>query len=224
MTEPVSYPFVELAPDEDPEDHEFASTDRYRPDLALLNYLLQDLRVLVRRYAKGEIDLSPHDVVSWEVHGLQRRTVMCDPEGLLAPGPVYIVGFFGDRRADADQRPVDSTEFDLIDEFRSYPGILSYSSTELVDHYWSNLVVHTHPDDREAWRHSDVHVRAVDEVAPNAYHSVRIHNGFIRDGVAGSRTVNLVRTKYWDYDSDPVWAAYRDLPGGTSESLTGPVA
>lgn len=222
MSAPIDYDFVELDPDEDPPDHEFASTDRYKSDLSLLNYLLQDLRVLVRRYAKGEMEIAAHDVIAWEVHGLQRRTVMCDPDRLLDPGPVYVVGFFGDRRDDADQRPIDASEFDLIDEFRSYPGILSYSSTELVDRYWSNLVVHTHPDDRESWRHSQRHIDAVDHVAPEAYHSVRIHNGFIRDGVAGSRTVNLVRSKYWDYDCDPVWVACRELPGGQSESLTGP--
>lgn len=223
MTEPHRYDWVELAPDEDPPDHPFATTDRYKADLALLNYLLQDLRVLIRRYARAEIELAPHDIVTWEVHGLQRRTVVCDPDGLLAPGPVYVVGFFGDRRADADERAIDASEFDLIDEFRNYSGILSYSSTELIDQFWSNLVVHTHPDDREAWRHSDAHVRAVDQVAPSAYHSVRIHNGFIRDGVAGSRTVNLVRTKYWDYDCEPVWAAFRELPEGQSESLTGTI-
>ncbi len=224
MSEPKEYEWIELGAAEDPPDHEFASTERYKGDIALLNYLLHDLRVLMRRHAKGEIALDPYDVVTWEVHGLQRRTVVCDPESLLGTGPVHVVGFFGDRREDADQRAVDLSEFNLIDEFRTYPGILSYSSTELVDHYWANLVVHTHPDDRETWRHSDVHVHAVDEVAPDAYHSVRIHNGFIRDGVVGSRTVNLVRTKYWDYECDPVWVACRQLPGGQSESLTGPAA
>ncbi len=220
MTEPEP---IRLTPEESPLYHPFASTSRYKGDIALLNYLLQDLRVLVRQAAKGQTTLRPQQVLTWEVHGLQRRTVICDPERLQRNELVQIVGFFGDRRGDADPRPIDQSEFDLIDEFVNYPGILSYSSVELVDGYWANLVVHADPDDREAWRGSDVHVRAVAEVAPNAYHSVRIHNGCIRDGVPGSKTVRLECTKYWDYDSDPVWHAYRELPGGESETLTGPI-
>ena len=47
----------------------------YRGDIALLNYLLQDLRALMRRHRKGEIEITPHQVFSWDVHGLQRHTV-----------------------------------------------------------------------------------------------------------------------------------------------------
>lgn len=215
---------VWLAPDEDPVGHDFASTRRYKSDIALLNYLLQDLRVLVRRAARGETPLlRPQQIVTWEVHGLQRRTVVCDPNRLRAPAPVHIVGFFGDRRTQADKRPIDQSEFDLIAEFCNYPGILSYSSTELVDDYWANLVVHAEPTDREAWRESEIHKRAVADVAPIAYHNVRIHNGWIRgEGVMGLRTVWLQSTKYWDYDVDPVWHAFRDLPGGESVHLIGP--
>ena len=214
---------VRLRSDEDPAEHPFASTRQYKGDIALLNYLLQDLRVLVRQSAAGQTELAPQQIVTWEVHGLQRRTVVCDPVRLRTSDVVQIVGFFGDRRADADPRPIDASEFDLISEFIHYPGILSYSSSELVDGYWANLVVHTDPGDREAWRQSDVHIRAVDEVAPRAYHSVRIHNGCIRDGVTGSKTVRIECTKYWDYDCSPVWHAIRELPGGQSESLTGPI-
>lgn len=214
---------ITLAPDEDPAGRDFASTARYAGDIALLNYLLQDLRVLVRRYVKGEIELQPQQVMNWEVHGLQRRTVMCDPESLRCTEDLQMVGFFGDRRERADQDAIDMSEFDLIDEFRNYPGILSYSSIELVDHYWANLVVHRAPTDREAWRSSAAHRQAVDEVAPQAYHSVRIHNGCIRGGVSGSKTVLIQVTKYWDYDVSPTWSAVREVPGGQSAALVGPI-
>ena len=213
-----------LGPQDELPARQFTSITNYRGDISLLNYLLHDLRVLIRRAAKGEIDLSPQQVITWEVHGLQRRTVTCDPDALQTLGDVQIVGFFGDRRANADQQAIDTSEFDLIGEFVNYPGIMSYSSVELVDHYWANLVVHRDPDDREQWRRSAIHVRAVDEVAPGAYHSVRIHNGRVRGGVCGSATVLIDVTKYWDYDESPVWHAIRQLPGGESEGLVGPIA
>ena len=214
----------ELGPREELVGRQFTSITNYRSDIALLNYLLHDLRVLIRRAQKGEIELTPQQVITWEVHGLQRRTVTCDPAALRLRNDVQVVGFFGDRRIDADQHSIDTSEFDLIDEFVYYPGIMSYSSVELVDHYWANLVVHHRPEDREEWRGSAIHVRAVDEVAPRAYHSVRIHNGHIRGGVCGSATVVIEMTKYWDYDESPVWHATRRLPGGESEALVGPIA
>ena len=218
------YQPVLLAPDEDPEGRDFAAVARYPGDLALLNYLLQDLRVLIRRACKGEIDLRRRQIITWDVHGLQRRTVVCDPEGLRSDRIVQVVGFFGDRRDIIDESSLDRSEWSLIDEFVNYPGILSYSSIELVDNYWANLVVHLDPADRESWRHSSAHIRAVSEVAPNVYHGVRIHNGCIPGGIVGSETVTIESTKYWDYDVSPVWHAVRSIPGGTSRVEDGVMA
>ncbi|MFW2380324.1 MAG: hypothetical protein ACN4GZ_01100 [Acidimicrobiales bacterium] len=219
-----------LGPEENPLGHPCADPANYASDHALLAYLLQDLRSLMRRCRKGEISIEPHQVLSWEVHGLQRRVVMCDPRALLAAPVVNIVGFFGDRRTDADVVSLDGVEVDLLNEFRSYPGIMSYSSVELVDHHWANLVVHAEPDDREAWRGSATHKYAVDHVAPNVYHSVRIHNGCIRGGVTGTGHVEIETTKYWDYDVTPTWQAIRVLtspsvaPASLGTTITGNVA
>lgn len=200
-----------LTPSEINGEHEISCTSHYKRDIPLLNYLLQDLRVLMRRYVKGEMRIQPQQVFTWDVHGLERRIVVCNPEAVVEETDVQIVGFFGDRRARTDQDQIDASEYDLISEFVNYPGILSYSSIELVDHYWANLVVHRRPEDREEWRGSDAHKNAVDVVAPHAYHGVRIHNGCIRGGVTGSQSVFIESTKYWDYDVTPTWHAYRDL-------------
>ncbi|MBT8239833.1 MAG: hypothetical protein KJN63_01235 [Acidimicrobiia bacterium] len=202
---------VRLAPTEKPPGHRFADPTLYESDHALLAYLLQDLRSLMRRCRKGEIEVEPFQVLTWEVHGLQRRVVMCDPTALLKNTFVNVVGFFGDRKADADLVSLDGVEVGLLGEFRTYPGIMSYSSVELVDHHWANLVVHKKPEDREAWRGSSIHKYAVDRVAPNVYHGVRIHNGCIRGGVTGNGHVEIESTKYWDYDVTPTWEAIRVL-------------
>ena len=200
-----------LATEEKPEGHTCADPANYQSDHALLAYLLQDLRSLMRRCRKGEITIAPHEVLTWEVHGLQRRVVMCDPDALLEAPMVNVVGFFGDRRTDADVVCLDGVEIDLLAEFRNYPGIMSYSSVELVDHHWANLVVHAVPDDRQAWRGSSVHKHAVAHIAPKVYHSVRIHNGWIHGGVTGPGHVEIGTTKYWDYDVSPTWEAIRIL-------------
>ena len=219
---PIQLDPEHLAPDESPPAHPCADISHYSSDLALLNYLLQDLRVLVRQAAAGETELGEYQTILWDVHGLRRRVVICDPVRILREGDVQVVGFLGDRRSTREAERVDAAELDVIGEFRQYPGILSYSSVELVNNQWANLVVHTDPDDREAWRHSDTHIEAAEELAPIVYNSVRIHNGCIRGGPLGPENVVIETTKYFDYGVSPMWHAVRLLPGGATETIGSP--
>lgn len=220
--EPTPLHPTQLALDESPPDHPCADVRWYHSDLALMNYLLQDLRVLVRQSRSGRTMLRPYEELVWEVHGLRRRTVVCDPDALVSGRDVHVVGFMGDRRSTEDAQVVDHAELDVIGEFRSYPGIQSYSSVELIDNQWANLVVHASPTDRDAWRHSEIHIEAAERLAPNVYHSVRIHNGCVLGGPLGSETVVVEATKYFDYDCDPMWHAIRHLPGGTTGTIGSP--
>jgi len=205
-----------LGPTEEVSNRPFTSIAHYNNDIALMNYLLLDLRTLIRKYSVDEIQLNPFQQNTWKVHGLERRIVICDPRGLTESIDVQIVGFFGDRRSRPDttnptENRMQELEQQLIAGFSDHPGILSYSSTELIDHYWANLVVHRREDDREHWRDFEVHRKAVSELAPSAYRSVRIHNGRILNGIGGDQTVLIECTKYWDYRDNPVWTAKRDV-------------
>ena len=194
----------------------------YEPDVSLLAYLLQDLRAVVRLAARGDLVPKPYESITWAVHGLQRRTVICRPEPLYRFGDVQFVGFFGERRDDITGSGLDDAELDVVGQFVNYPGILAYSSIELVDQQWANLVIHESPDDREEWRKCPVHKTAVELVSPKAYTGVRIHNGHIPGGVIGTAAPVLECTKYWDFDVTPVWRARRNLPGGATGTVRRP--
>lgn len=211
---PARYRPVRLGTGENPADHPCAGTGHYQADLALLNRLLHDLRILLRRAAEGESVLLPYQIITWREEGLRRRIVICDPETLLQGSDLLVVGFLGNRRSTDRANAVDVFEIDVITEFRKHPGILSYSSAEVVRNQWANLVVHREVGDREAWRHSTVHIEAAEELSPRVYHSVRIHNGRVRGRLIGTGSVTVELTKYWDYDSHPTWCAIRTLPEG----------
>jgi hypothetical protein len=200
----------QLGPDETDRDHPCTDTRRYGSDLDLLAYLLQDLRGLMRSHAAGKTELVAHQPTVWQVHGLRRRVVVCEPDLICARDRVCVVGFFGERREDIDYESLEELELTLLLEFRRFPGILSYSSMELANEYWANLVVHSEPDDTDAWRTSQAHARAVG-VSPRLYSSVRIHNGHLEGGIPGSHAIAIDRTKYWDYSVDPVWHAVREF-------------
>lgn len=213
---------VELGPLEGHPDHEIAAIELYESDLDLLGYLLQDLRALIRLGARGDVTIKPYRQMGWSVHGLQRATVVCKPEELYHERDVQIVGFFGDRYPDETESGIHHAEIDLVSQFRNYPGILAYSSTELIDSQWANLVVHDAATDRQAWRECPAHQHAVEVVSPKAYRGVRIHNGYIPGGVIGRGSVVLESTKYWDFTSSPVWHAHRVLPGGATGTVRRP--
>jgi len=152
------------------------------------------------------------------VHGLKRRLVPCDLDRLVDGRDLEVVGFFGSRRLASEgglgpeADPIDDLDAQLTAEFRDHPGIASYSTIEIHDGFWANLVLHSVPSDAEDWRASGVHKGAV-RMSPTLYRDVRIHNGRLPGGVGSSDGVVLHRTKYWDYgpvpDAEPTWTAVR---------------
>ena len=207
---------VQLGPHEFRKTHPCSDPALYEADQQLLAYMLQDLRALMRRMHAGEITIAPYETRTWSVHDLERRMVICNPSGLAEQRDVCIVGFFGERRGNPEtQGRINRLERALLTQFRDYPGVLSYSSIELVDDYWANLVVHTDDGDRDAWSGGKVHREAAEDASPDHYRSVRIHHGQLRDGVCSSNMIKLVRTKYWDYGEvstgAPEWTAVREL-------------
>lgn len=201
---------IEIGADEVVPGHACTEVSLYSPDLDLLAYMLQDLRSMIRANDAGKIELVAHEPEFWTVHGLRRRTVVCEPERIRESDRVHVVGFFAERREEIDYVSLDELELDLLLEFRNFPGILSYSSIELANDFWANLVIHGVPEDTESWRGNTPHTHAV-EMSPRLYSAIRIHNGHLDGGVAGNQAIAINCTKYWDYDHDPVWQALRSF-------------
>lgn len=189
----------------------FTSPSRYERDQSILAYMLEDLRATLGEMAEGEITVTPYEPIEWTVMGLRRRLIICDPMRITRRSKACIVGFFGERNQDRDSTPLEEANADVVLEFRSYPGILSYTSIELSDGNWANLVVHDLPDDRERWRSSERHAEVATALSPLYYKNVRIHNGQIEGGVLAGKAIVLDRTKYWDYRAKTVWQAVREL-------------
>jgi hypothetical protein len=186
----------------------FTSPRLYPRDHAVLSYMLEDLRALLG----PETEVEAYQPFEWTVHDLKRRAIVCNPSSLRGGrADVSIVGFFGERHMDMDSTPLEEANADIVLEFRDYPGVLSYSSMELVDGNWANLVLHDKPDTREYWRASRRHAEAAQDLSPFFYRTVRIHNGLLPEGLWSGRTIAIQSTKYWDFSRPRVWRATRDL-------------
>jgi len=174
--------------------------------------MLEEVRRQVMR--AGGLAASPRPLVleCREPDGRSHRAVICDERRLGDGRDLAWVGFFGVKRRDRDSAPLTVMDDELIGEFPAHPGILSYSSLEVADGDWGNLILLDGDESREHWRVSERHAYAARELAPHHYTDVRLHQGVLPGGVRGGGEPILRRTKYYDYRADVTWRAERDLP------------
>ena len=92
------------------------------------------------------------------------------------------------------------TEVDrqMVHELSHMKNLLSYSSLQLHDGNWCNLVVFTAPQAHEGLLASPIHQFAAHQLAPFYYRWIRLHHGIIPMG----KLVNgleLSKTKYYTF-------------------------
>jgi hypothetical protein len=203
---------VRLAPRETVAGRAFTDPVQATRDLAALRVMLAEVRRRVARAATLPASPRPLVLEGREADGRAHRAVLCD-EGRLGDGrDLTWVGFFGVKRRDVDPAPLTVRDEELVREFPAHPGVLSYSSLELPDGDWGNLILLDGDDARERWRVSERHADATRVLAPRHYTDVRLHQGVLPGGVRAGRALALSRTRYYDYRDGVTWRAERAWP------------
>ncbi|GAB4431612.1 MAG: hypothetical protein OHK0015_18280 [Chloroflexi bacterium OHK40] len=193
-----------LAPAELVPGRPFTDPERIDTDLAVLDAMRTTLHAVVATIAEAPDGL----IYLPEADGRTHRVVLLNRAGLLAPVPLAVVGFFGERRHGAEDERLAALDAELIDELRSHPYMLSYSSRELASGRWANLVLLTDYQGASRWRASARHSYAVAHVAPEAYSRIRLHNALLPGGLGGPPMIH-VRTAYYDFEGPTLWHAVR---------------
>jgi len=198
---------VRLSSQETAEGRGFTDPARTVHDLAAVGVMLQGVR---RRVADAPAGPRPLVVEAREPDGRAHRAIVCDTARLGDGRDLAWVGFFAVKRRDVDATPLGVRDEELIQEFPAHRGILSYSSLELHDGDWGNLILLDGDDAREHWRVSERHAHAARELAPRHYTDVRLHLGVLAGGVRAGGKPILRRTKYFDYRDAITWRAERE--------------
>jgi hypothetical protein len=144
------------------------------------------------------------------------RIVIAQPEELLLKQPLTIVGFFGNKRPDANIDLAHEFDRTLVDEIPNHPGLYSYSTMALENGNYGNLVVFADDAARYNWSTSQAHAQAVKQLSPNYYHNVTIFNGQMPNGIHQYQDLTFFKAKYYDYQCQPQWAAVRKMNTGES--------
>lgn len=181
-----------------------AHTPRER---ATLIYMLERLCHFLERYP-NHVHL-PEIVSIPEPDGRSHRYVVPRPPALAHAASLSVVGFFGEKRPDANPSHFGELGEHIMREIPTHPGVLGYSNMQLHDQNFSNLVLLEHEDIKTQWLGGENHRRAV-QLSPGYYTCVRIYNGTL-SRLAAPRSLRLTRVKYYDFQTDPPWLAERRL-------------
>jgi hypothetical protein len=170
-------------------------------DLVILRYMAQ--RIYVTLYLLDEPVDPSQPLLYYAEEGRKHthRIAIYRPEELMRNSSLDLVGFIsaklkpGRPQVIKEIRAVDKK---LIVEFISTPGLLSYSSLELRDGRWCNLVLFNGSETKVHIRNSETHAYAAYQLSPRYYEWVRIHNGIMPGGLARNEIV-LQKTKYYQF-------------------------
>jgi hypothetical protein len=195
------------------DEHAIPTADQSNFDLVILRYMTQ--RIYVTLYLLDEPVDPAQPLLYYTEEGRKHthRIAVYRPEELLQNSSLDFVGFIsaklkpGRRQVIKEIRAVDKR---LIVELISTPGLLSYSSLELRDGRWCNLVLFSGSETKVHIRNSETHAYAAYQLSPRYYEWVRIHNGSMPGGLARNEIV-LQKTKYYLFQGPHEKPTMREL-------------
>lgn len=144
-----------------------------------------------------------------ELDGRWHRMIINNPKVLKTAAQFLVVGFFGQRRYEADDKEVNQLDQLLLHESADHPGLYGYSTMELTNGDTANCVVFRDETAKMHWRTSETHSRAVGAISPTYYHSIRLYNGRLNNHLSASENLELTCVKYYDFQHNKVWRAIR---------------
>jgi len=182
-------------------------------DLVILRYMAQRVLVTLRSLAQETSVVRPVFYYLDERRRRTHRLAIYKPEELLLHNELAFVGFVSGKLKPlrpsiaADLRIMDKK---LVAELANTPGLLGYSSLELHEGNWCNLVLLNDPAVKLQLKHAATHQYAAYEVAPNCYDWIRLHNGNMPTGLSGN-TMLLQKTRYYTYAGAGVRPTIREI-------------
>jgi hypothetical protein len=199
---------LSLGPDEQVAGRSFSDPAETARDAEVMRLMLARQRVLAGAWRQREEQGAWLSERSEE--GRRHLLVVPDRARLLGALDVTVVGFFGQQRLEDDHAVVFALEQDVLESFPAYAkvGLLSYYDLELSDGRFGNLILFWTPDLPAEWYRNPAHEQAV-SIAPQHYHSVRLHRGKIPGRLLDGAELAVERTRYLAFEAGETWRAMR---------------
>ena len=175
--------------------------EEYEQDIVILRYMAQ--RIYITLYLLDEPTDPSQPLLYYleEGHKYTHRIAIYSPQELLLNNKLDFVGFISRKLQPGDSQVIEeirSVDKKLIVELIHTPGLMSYSSLELRDGRWCNLVLFSGPETKMHLKQSETHIYAAYQLSPRYYDWVRLHNGIMPGGLARNELL-LQKTKFYQF-------------------------
>jgi len=192
---------IQLDKHESPDDRSLPIVMKRKLDHVILSYMARKIHVMLHSLDQATTTSQPLLYYLDERHKRTHRIAIYNPQELLLNNGLPFVGFVSLRRNSLNPLVLDelrALDKRLVAELVNSPGLLSYSSLELHEGNWCNLVLFGNANAKIHVTNNDTHTYAAYEFAPRCYEWIRLHNGFMPVGLAGNEML-LQRTKYYTF-------------------------
>ena len=177
----------------------YVTITKGRIDLVVLKYMAQRVQTMVHLLDTSVPMAMPLLHIVPERRGRRHRMVFSVLDGAYFARPVVFVGFVSKKRTNLSQAILDNIQLVdkmLVAELADSPGLLSYSSLELRNGNWYNLVLLSDAEAKKHIRSAETHVYAAYQLAPRYYEWIRLHSGAMPGGLVQIELV-LQKTRYF---------------------------
>lgn len=202
---------LRLGPVEVEADRPFTDLRHTARDIQVMRFMVVCVWLALEQLDWTESEVRP--IVLHQPHSdaWVHRIVITHPQQLIRRTDLVAVGFFGQRAPGGDLTLAQELDRGLIPELMCFDELLCYMSVALPTSDFANLVVFSAAAGKERWGESRKHAEAIRLLTPDYYRSVRLYNGSLPDGMRRADTLRLDLVKYYDYRSQPIWRAIREL-------------
>jgi hypothetical protein len=171
-------------------------------DVAVLTYMAHIVAdVVAELVAQPEVVYPFLSYREEYFHAFHRVVIYSQPA--IAGRDVPFVGFVSQRLSQASGelgQKLSEVDRVLIMELAEQGSLLNYSSLQLHDGNWFNLVQFARTDGKEALLATKTHQHAAYELAPQYYRWIRLHHGLIPQGDPACG-LELHLTKYYTFQA-----------------------
>jgi hypothetical protein len=188
-------------------------------DLIILKYMAWRLHAICYQLHQSEEQETKQFHRIQERGGRSHRIVIYQQQELLQQRSFPFVGFISKRKKELQSQVVEAiqqTDAQLVPELVDIPGVLSYSSMQLLGDDWCNLVI---LDDIRAKTHiksSQTHQHAAHNLAHGYYEWIRLHSGTMPAGLDPTE-MQLLSTKYYIFHPGQQRPSLRERTYGSSQ-------
>jgi hypothetical protein len=179
--------------------HPYASINRGKIDLVVLRYMAQKVRTMLHLLDTSASLTVPLLHIVPERYERMHRLVLYELHEECFERTVMFVGFVSKKQAYLSQAVIDdiqAVDQRLLAELAYSSGLQSYSSLELRNGNWYNLVLLSDADAKKHIRSAETHVYAAYQLAPRYYEWIRLHSGVILGGLDQVELM-LQKTRYY---------------------------